>query len=81
MQDITDNKKSWKTIRPYLSDKGYKQTKKTIVEKDSFITDEKIITVLMNYYFIKITKDLDLKPSAVSNTSEIDKITKHEGGL
>ena len=35
----------------------------------------------MNYYFIKITKDLDLKPSADSNTSEIDKITKHEGGL
>ena len=81
MQDITDNKKSWKTIRPYLSDKGYKQTKKTIVEKASFITDEKIITVLINYYFIKITKDLDLKPSAVSNRSEIDKITKHEGRL
>ena len=42
IQDITDNKKFWKTIRPYFSDKGYNQTKKTIVEKDSIITDKKI---------------------------------------
>ena len=29
IQDITDNKKFWKTIRPYFSDKGYNQTKIT----------------------------------------------------
>ena len=40
MQDITDNKKFWKTIRPYFSDKRYNQTK-IIAEKDSIITDEK----------------------------------------
>ena len=31
----------------------------------------------MNNCFINITKNLDLKPSAVSNTSDIDEITKH----
>ena len=31
----------------------------------------------MNNYFINITKNLDLKPSAVPDTSDIDKITKH----
>ena len=31
----------------------------------------------MNNYFISITKNLDLKPSTVSNTSDIDEITKH----
>ena len=31
----------------------------------------------MNNYFIKITKNLDLKPSTVPNTSDIDEITKH----
>ena len=41
MQDITDNKKFCKTFRPYFSDKGYNQTKITIIEKDSCITDEK----------------------------------------
>ena len=77
MQDITDNEKFWKTIRPYFSDKGYKQTKISIVEKDSIITDEKKIAVLMNNYFINITKNLDLKPSTISNTSDIDKVTKY----
>ena len=40
-QNITDNKKFWKTIRPYFSNKGYNQTKIIIVEKDSIVTDEK----------------------------------------
>ena len=31
----------------------------------------------MNNYFINITKNLDLKPSTVSNTSHIDKLTIH----
>ena len=31
----------------------------------------------MNDYLININKNLDLKPSTVSNGSEIDEITKH----
>ena len=77
IQDITDNEKFWKTIRPYFTDKEYNQTKTTIVEKDSIITDEKKTAALMNNCFINITKNLDLKPSAASNTSDIDEITKH----
>ena len=76
-QDIKDNKKFWKTIRPYFSDKGYNQTKITVVKKDCVITDEKKIASLMNNYFTIITKTLDLKPSTVSNTSDIEEITKH----
>ena len=41
IQDVTDNKKFWKTIQPYFSDKEYNQAKIKIVEKDSVITDEK----------------------------------------
>ena len=41
VQDITDNKKFWKTIPPYFRDKGYNQTNITIIEKDSIITGEK----------------------------------------
>ena len=77
IQDIRDNKKFWKTIRPYFRDKGYNQTKITIVKKCSIITDEKKIATLMNNYFINITKKLHLKPSTVPNTSDIDEITKH----
>ena len=76
MQDITDNKKFWKTIKSYFSDKGYNQNKITIVEKNSIITDEKKIATLRNAYFINITKNLDLKSSTLSNASDIDEITK-----
>ena len=38
---------------------------------------KKKIATLMNNYFINITKNLDLKPSTVPNTSDIDEITKH----
>ena len=31
----------------------------------------------MNSHFISTTKNLDLKPSTVPNTSDIDEITKH----
>ena len=34
----------------------------------------------MNNYFLNITENLDLRPSTVSNTSDIDKITKHFDG-
>ena len=37
MQVITDNKKFWKTVRSYFSDKGYNQNKITIIEKDSIL--------------------------------------------
>ena len=60
IQDITDNKKFWKNIQPYFSDKEYIQTKITIVEKDSIITDEKKVATLINGYLIDITKNLDL---------------------
>ena len=76
IQDITDNEKFVKTIRPYFSDKGYNQTNITIVEKDSIVTDEKKAS-LMNNYFVNITKNLDLKTLALRNTSDIDKITKY----
>ena len=38
---------------------------------------KKKIATLMNNYFINITKNLDLKPSTVPNTSDLDEITKH----
>ena len=49
------NKKFWKTVPPYFSDKGYNQTNITIIEKDSIITAKKNAT-LMNNYLINITK-------------------------
>ena len=32
---------------------------------------------LINNSFVNVTKNLDLKPAAVANTSDIDELTKH----
>ena len=66
----------WKIIWPYFSDKGYNQTKITNCRKRFYYGRQKKNTTLMNNYFINITKKIDLNPSAVSNTSDTDKIIK-----
>ena len=61
-----------------ISSLNLNQTKITIAEKDSISYNRrKKNATLMNNYFINITKNLDLKPSTVPNTSDSDEITKH----
>ena len=50
------------------------------MQKDSIIIDEKAIATLMRNYVINITKNLDLQPSAVSNTRDIDEVSKYFDG-
>ena len=41
IENMTHNKKFWKTIEPCFSDKGYNQTKMAIIKKNSIIITEK----------------------------------------
>ena len=59
IKDLTDNKKLWKIIKPFFSNKGL--NKLILREKDVLITDDKALATLMNKYFVNITADLDLK--------------------
>ena len=61
MKDLTDNKKFWKTIKPFCSNKGLNSNKIMLREKDVLISDEKALATLMSKYFVHITTDLDLK--------------------
>ena len=58
---MTDNKKFWKTIKPFFSNKGLNSNKLMLWEKDVVAADEKALATLMNNYFVNITADLDLK--------------------
>ena len=61
---MTDNKKFWKIIKPFFSNKGPNSNKLILREKDVLTTDEKALATLMNKYFVNIvniTADLDLK--------------------
>ena len=80
IKDLTDNKKLWKIVKPFFSNKGLSSNKLTLREKDVLITDEKTLATLMNKYFVNITADLDLKRDSetLSDTSiSVSSILEH----
>ena len=71
IKDLTDDKKFWKIIKPFFSNKGLNSNKLMLREKDVLIADEKAIAPLMNKCFVNIIADLDLKRDSetLSDTS------------
>ena len=61
MKDLTDNKKFWRSIKPYFSKKGANSNKLMLKENEDIVSDEKELAEIMNTFFINITKGLDLK--------------------
>ena len=57
IKDLTDNKKFWKTIKPFFGNKGLNSDKLMLREKDVVTADEKALGTLMNNYFANVTAD------------------------
>ena len=75
MNDITDNRTFWKTVKPWFTSKGIKGTKKIIlVEKGEIISDNTKVTEVMNNYFVDITKELNISLPNFNNTDKSDLI-------
>ena len=55
ISDVTDNKKFWKTVKPILSDKGRSNSKITLIENDTIISNDKEFAETLNDYFVSIT--------------------------
>ena len=62
-RNINDNKKFWKTIKPFFSNKGLNTNKLMVIEKNNLTLEESILANTMNHYFTSITKQLNLKKS------------------
>ena len=60
ISDITDNKKFWKTVKPVLSDKGLSNSKITLIENDTIISNDKEVAETLKDYFVSITDSLGL---------------------
>ena len=73
---MVPNKKFWKTVRSYFSDKDNNSSKITLIENNTIVSDEEKIADLMNEYFISIIKNLNLKLSACNATTDIDSIIR-----
>ena len=61
MDDLADNKKYWKTIKPFFSNRCLNSDKIMLHEEDVLVSGEKALATLMNKYFVNIIADLDLK--------------------
>ena len=61
VKDLSDNRKFWKIMKPYFSNKGLNSNKLLMKERGNPVSDEKEPATIMNNFFINITKDLKLK--------------------
>ena len=61
INDLIDNKKIWKTIKPFFSNKGLNSNKMMLREKDVVVCWWEGFSDFVNDYFVNITADFELK--------------------
>ena len=52
LKDLSDNKKFWKTIKPFFSNKDLNSSKLMLKENSRLITEEKELATIMNSFFV-----------------------------
>ena len=60
VKDVTDNKKFWKTIKMYFSDKNGYSEKISLVDGDTIVSDDKEIADIFSNYFSSVVMGLDI---------------------
>ena len=73
VKSIPDNKKFWKTIKPFFSNKGL-NTNNMLVEDNGIVRNEEIMANIMNNYFTNITTHLKLKPTKIDRKANLESI-------
>ena len=72
VKDLSDNRKFWKTIKPFFSNKGLNSNKLMLKENNRLITEEKELATVMNTFFVNMTESLDLKKDDNSSLNPIN---------
>ena len=60
IRDLSNNRIFWKTIKPYFTNKGLNSNELLHKEKENLAPNEKQLAIIMNSFFINITKGLEL---------------------
>ena len=71
LKDLSDNRKFWKTINPFFSNKVLNSYKLMLKENSRLISKEKELATAMNTIFVNITESLDLKKHDDSSLNPI----------
>ena len=66
-KDVTDTKRFWKTVKPFLSHKKEAKESIILIENDETIKDDNRIANIFNEYFSTITKKLSLPTPPCDN--------------
>ena len=61
VKDIVDNKKFWKTVKSFFSDKSNNFENISLIENGNLLIDDFEITETFNEYFQNLVPNLDLK--------------------
>ena len=67
LNNVTDNKKFWKTVKPFLSDKVTTFPKISLVENDEIISDESKVANSFSNFFENAIHSLGIKTNEYSN--------------
>ena len=61
MNDATENKKLWKTIKAFFTEKNKTTTNTILTENNQKVREDKAICQIFNNYFTNVTKGLKLR--------------------
>ena len=76
INETTDNRKFWKTVKPFFTDKCKTTNNIILTEKNETLNDNKKISNIFNEYFTNITKGLNLRESAGNINFENEESSK-----
>ena len=74
IRDLSDNRKFWKTIKPYFTNKGLNSNKLLVEEKGNLASNDKQLATIMNSFFINIAKGLEIKDGNESNANTLEDV-------
>ena len=77
MNQVSDKKLFWKSVKQFSNDKRSNSSKITLVEENNIISDEEEIANIMNNYFINVTKALNLKKQLGVWRSGVNEFENH----
>ena len=63
INEITDNRKFWRTVKPFFTDKCKATNKIILTEINETLNDNKKISNNFNEYFTNVTKGINLRES------------------
>ena len=71
-KDVTNNKKFWQTVKPFLSEKLKSREKITLVEREELVSSESDVAQRFSQFFSNIVKNLDVPKYVVEDTLHLN---------